>query len=75
MSNSRKITEEDYRELIFMKGRLFNIENGELNPFNYEILESKIAYLEREELNVSEFRDFLERYRIVYDIRKQDSIS
>lgn len=74
MSNQKKITKESYRELISMKGALFDIYTGELKPLTYELLELKVIYLEREGLDVSEFRDFLKCYRFLYDIRKQDSI-
>ena len=71
MGELKKLTEHDYRELNFMREMIFNrSDEGKLNPLKYERLSSMVSE-KKQKYDVSEFENFLDYHRRVYEMRKK----
>ena len=72
MRGSKELTEQAFNELDSLSQRIFDNSNGILNTSRYENLAERIREI-GQEYDVSEFQNFLDTYRGVYAIRKEDA--
>lgn len=71
MGELKKLTKHDYRELNSMREMVFNrFDEGKLDPLKYESLSSMVSE-KKQEHDVSEFENFLDHHRRVYEMRKE----
>ncbi len=71
MSDLKKLTEEECKELNSIKETLFSISSGELDITRYELLEIEVNKFKKNRFNTAYFDNFLERYKTLYDLRKE----
>lgn len=71
MKDLKKLTEEECKEITSIKETLFNALSGELDITQYELLEIEVNKLRTNGFNTAYFDNFLNKYAVLYELRKE----